>query len=230
MPRYYKILIMWLPEYLDTEGNILLKLIEEPPAKTIMIFVTENYEQILGTIQSRTQFINLPPLSDAEIYNALLANGVADQNAMQLARIVNGDYATAMQNVVPKENNYFVFFREWMNVLFTNNGIGINQWVMQIAESSKEMQKQYLAYVGTMMEHLIRIKWVGAQNLLLNTEEADLLQKLLNKNISEHKANIIATSAANAIYHLERNANAKIIFQSISLKVKDVFTSKSLYL
>jgi DNA polymerase III subunit delta' len=226
----YKILIMWLPEYLDTEGNILLKLIEEPPAKTIMIFVTENYEQILGTIQSRTQFINLPPLSDAEIYNALLANGVADQNAMQLARIVNGDYATAMQNVVPKENNYFVFFREWMNVLFTNNGIGINQWVMQIAESSKEMQKQYLAYVGTMMEHLIRIKWVGAQNLLLNTEEADLLQKLLNKNISEHKANIIATSAANAIYHLERNANAKIIFQSVSLKVKDVFTSKSLYL
>jgi DNA polymerase III subunit delta' len=226
----YKILIMWLPEFMGTEGNILLKLIEEPPAKTIMLFVTENYDKVLGTIQSRTQLINLPPLSDVEIYEALIAKGIATAAATQLARIVEGDYGLALQSAAQKEDGYLAMFREWLNVLFTNNGVGINNWVLQVADMGKETQKQYLAYVGTMMEHLIRSKWVGQDNLLLNADEAQLLQKMMAIQITEHKANIIATTCADGMYHIERNANAKIVFQSISLKVKDVFTSKSLYL
>ena len=226
----YKFLIMWLPEFLGKEGNILLKLIEEPPAQTVMIFVTENYDNVLGTIQSRTQLINLPPLQDAEIANALIANGVAEKTAMQIARITEGNYTQALQAMHHEEESHFAMFRDWLNVLFTNNGPGITNWVMAIAEKPKETQKQYLSYVVTMMEHLIRTKWVGKENLLLHPEEDALLEKMILKNITEEKANEIAQFAADNIYAIERNANSKIVFHSLSLQVKDVFAGKSLYL
>jgi DNA polymerase-3 subunit delta' len=221
---------MWLPEFLGKEGNILLKLIEEPPAQTVMIFVTENYDNVLGTIQSRTQLINLPPLQDAEIANALIANGVAEKTAMQIARITEGNYTQALQAMHHEEESHFAMFRDWLNVLFTNNGPGITNWVMAIAEKPKETQKQYLSYVVTMMEHLIRTKWVGKENLLLHPEEDAVLEKMILKNITEEKANEIAQFAADNIYAIERNANTKIVFHSLSLQVKDVFAGKSLYL
>ena len=160
-------------------------------------------------------------MQDAEIANALIANGVAEKTAMQIARITEGNYTQALQAMHHEEESHFAMFRDWLNVLFTNNGPGITNWVMAIAEKPKETQKQYLSYVVTMMEHLIRTKWVGKENLLLHPEE---------ENITEEKANEIAQFAADNIYAIERNANTKIVFHSLSLQVKDVFAGKSLYL
>jgi DNA polymerase III subunit delta' len=225
-----KFMIMWLPEFMGKEGNILLKLIEEPPPKTIMIFVTENYDAVLGTIQSRTQLVNLPPIIDAEICKALLEKGVAEKTALQIARMAEGNVSMALQNANHTEEEYFMYFRNWLNVLFTNNGIGINTWVLTMADKAKETQKQYLNYVITMMEHLIRSKWIEKEHLLLEPEESALIDKMIARQIDEEKANAIAHYAAQDIYALERNANSKIVFQALSIQVKDVFAGKSLYL
>jgi DNA polymerase-3 subunit delta' len=166
---------------LGKEGNILLKFIEEPPEKTIMIFATENYDAILSTIQSRAQLVNLPPLKDKEIYESLLRQGVAEQTASQAARIAEGNYFAATQLLHHAEEAYFTFFKQWLNVLFTHDGIGISNWCASIAEQPKEVQKQFLAYIGVMMEHLIRIKWVGKENMLLQNEEQLIIEKLLAK-------------------------------------------------
>jgi DNA polymerase III subunit delta' len=226
----FKFLIMWLPEFLGKEGNILLKLIEEPPPNTIFIFVTEHYEEVLGTIQSRTQLVQMQPITDAQICTALVARGISEKNAMQIARIAEGNVTMALQSATHTEEEHFISFRNWLNVLFTNNGIGIIEWVIMMAEKPKETQKQYLNYVVTMMEHLVRSKWIDKNHLLLETEEAGLIDKLLAKNINEEKANAIAHYAAQDIYAIERNANTKILFQVLSMQVKDIFAGKSLYL
>jgi DNA polymerase III subunit delta' len=219
----FKFLIMWLPEFMGKEGNILLKQIEEPSVKTIMIFVTEHYDGVLGTIQSRTQLIPLPALSDAEIYAALIADGISEKSAAIKARMAEGNYALAMQTSNHKEEGHFGFFKDWLNVLFTQNGVGISNWVLQLADQSKETQKNFLTYTITMMEHLVRCKWVGKDNLLLSADEANLIEKMIEKNISDTKAGEIAELCAEDIYAIERNANTKIVLQSLSLKVKDVF-------
>ncbi len=225
----YKILILWLPEFLGKEGNILLKFLEEPPAKTIVIMATENYEQVLATIQSRTQLVSLPPLTDADIQQALLAQGATATSATQLARMAEGNFLQALQNMQHHADGHFTDFKGWLNVLFTNNGPGITHWVLTFVENSKENQKQFLIYTIAMMEHLVRIKWVGAQNLLLQPEEADIINKLIAKNITEEMANAVAKACEHTLFGLERNGNAKILLQSLSLQLKDIFANKPMY-
>ena len=75
----YKILIMWMPEYLGNEGNKLLKLIEEPPPNTLFILVAENESLILPTIVSRCQLIKIPTLETTDIEAALI-----EDNKMQI--------------------------------------------------------------------------------------------------------------------------------------------------
>jgi DNA polymerase III subunit delta' len=226
-----KILIVWLPEFLGKEGNILLKFIEEPPDNTIMLFATENYDGILGTIQSRAQLVQLPPLKDVDIYNTLVQqHQLADSTASQIARIAEGNYYAATQLMSHASESYFQLFRQWMNVLFTNDGIGISNWGLLVAEQPKETQKQFLLYITVMMEHLIRIKWVGKENMLLHDEEQKIIEKLLSLNITEAQAYAIAKEASEATSYLERNANAKIVLQSLSLSAKEIFGGKPLYL
>jgi DNA polymerase-3 subunit delta' len=96
----YKILIMWMPEYLGNEGNKLLKLIEEPPPDTLFILVTENEAQILPTILSRVQIIRLPRPQVAEIQEALVSRaGVQPEQARQLAAVSEQNYREALRQL-----------------------------------------------------------------------------------------------------------------------------------
>src|ERR1700761_2924939 len=103
-----KVQIVWRPEYLGKEGNILLKLIEEPPADTIIILVAENVQDILPTILSRTQLIRLAPVSSYDIARALSERQVADpKKASQIAHIANGSYAEALRLSRHADNDLF---------------------------------------------------------------------------------------------------------------------------
>ncbi len=226
----YKILVLWLPEYLGGVGNILLKLIEEPPAKTIFIFATEQYQNILATIQSRVQLVQLNALSDAEIKDYLVVQGHSEHASMQAARMAMGNFREAKLLLADAENDFFPVLKDWFNCLFTNNGPAILQWVNQVAEQGREQNKLFLQYVINTMGYMVRMQNMGAQNLLLHPNEMDLIQKLINKNIGEANAEHIIELCANGILHIERNINTKIILHGISLQAKDVFSGKSVYL
>src|SRR4029078_962299 len=109
----YKILIMWMPEYLGAEGNKLLKLIEEPPPNTLFILVAENETLILPTIVSRCQLIKIPALQLKEIENALIdRNNTSAQTARQIAGISDGNYREALQLVQHAEEDWQTLLRE----------------------------------------------------------------------------------------------------------------------
>ncbi len=112
----YKVLLLWMPEYLGKEGNKLLKLIEEPPPNTLFIFVAENDEQILPTILSRCQLVKIPMLQNNEIEQALISRAnTATDTAHQIASICEGNYREALQLLQHAEEDWQSLLREWLN-------------------------------------------------------------------------------------------------------------------
>jgi DNA polymerase III subunit delta' len=222
----YKILIMWLPEYLGKEGNQLLKLIEEPPINTIFLLATESPDHILATIKSRTQLINLHPLSDKEIMSALIAQGTDEKMAAPIARLCEGDYFEALQIANHSQENYFDLLKNWLNCLFTNNGIALTDWVMSMSDLGREKQKQFLLYFINMLEHFTRTKYGAKHNLLLQAEELSMIEKFIQIKINDKQVEDISLILNKAAYHIEGNLNGKIVFHAISLEIKTILTKK----
>src|SRR5690606_13601130 len=121
----FKVLIMWLPEFLDKQGNALLKLIEEPPANTLFLLVAENQDQILTTILSRTQLIKVNKLKETEVIDYLIKNeGLNEERARQIAYISDGNIQRAQGLIgVEKETkpNHLDLIKTWMNACVTDN-------------------------------------------------------------------------------------------------------------
>src|SRR5882757_4648902 len=116
----YKILIMWMPEYLGNEGNKLLKLIEEPPASTLFLLVAENESLVLQTILSRTQLVKIPLPETADIEQALLDRaGLGAEQARQVAVLCEGNYHEALQLIRHAEDDWQGILREWLNATLT---------------------------------------------------------------------------------------------------------------
>ena len=218
----YKIMIMWYPEYLDKEGNILLKLIEEPTEKTLLFFVTGNVNAILPTIQSRTQLFPLKRLSDVEIKEALVKKGINDQSATQYARIAEGNFQYALTLLSTSENDLVNNLRDWLNAIYANKGIELLNWVNNIAAKPKEQQKKFLEYVIQLLEHLIRFKHLGADKIALLESEIKMIQVLIDKGMDGFQINAITNILNDSIYEIERNANGKIIFHSLSLRIQKI--------
>ena len=137
-------MIIWLPERMNhSAANKLLKLIEEPPAKTIFLLVTENPEGIIGTILSRTQIIKVPPVAREEISSALVERfNLTPSKAQDISRVANGNYQVALTLVQSDDANpYFNFFRELMRYCYSNDVLGLLEWVGKVARLSREKQK-----------------------------------------------------------------------------------------
>jgi len=224
----YKILIMWYPEYLEKEGNILLKLIEEPTAKTLLFFVTTNVEGILPTIQSRTQLFPLTRLKDVEIKDELVKRGVAESAAIQFARIAEGNFNYALKLSTLVEDDLVNSLRNWLNCIYAHKGIELVDWVMSMAEKNKETQKKFLEYVIQLLEHLIRFKNVGADNLVLLSSEQKMIEVLISKGLTDFAIYEMNEILNESIYEIERNANTKILFHSLSLRIQKIVLRKNL--
>lgn len=222
----YKILIMWYPEYLGKEGNILLKLIEEPTAKTILIFVTEQLDELLLTIQSRTQLFSLKRLSNLEIKDALIDRGIEEEKALQIARIAEGNYNEALKLSRTQDEAFLDITRNWLNYMYSNNGLQLVNWVVEIAEKNKEVQKKFLNYFIQLIEHTLRWKHNQTQHLTLIEAEQKLIETLIKIGVDENKIPAINTILNDAIYHIERNANTKILFHNVSLHIQQILNRK----
>ncbi|MBL7773736.1 MAG: hypothetical protein JNM95_12805 [Chitinophagaceae bacterium] len=222
----FKVMIIWYPEFLGVEGNILLKLIEEPTPKTILIFVAVNAEQLLATIQSRCQLFPLQPLQTEEIQEALTRQGALDEKAYQLARIAEGNYDMALQLLHNNDDDVQQLLRVWLNAMYTNKGLDLVSWVGELAELSRESQKNFLSYTIQLLEHLLRFQYLGPEHVTLIASEQKIIETLLAKGLSAYAASGMAEELNKSIYELERNANSKILFHSLSLRVQQLLLSK----
>jgi DNA polymerase-3 subunit delta' len=223
----YKVLIMWSPEYLGKEGNILLKQIEEPTAKTIMIFVADNLENVLGTIKSRTQLFPLRRLQTQEIVDALINNGAEKKAAMQAAMLSEGNYNIAQKYVAEGNNDLIRYFSTWMNVLINDKAIELIAWIETMTEETKETIKQFFQYSIHLFEYYIRFKNVQNNNLILSDTEMKVIEAFSKKNISALQVNNITTILNENIYYIERNAHMKQLLHASSLKIQEELVAKN---
>ncbi|GAA4103360.1 hypothetical protein [Mucilaginibacter panaciglaebae] len=223
----YKILILWLPEYLDKEGNSLLKIIEEPQPNTLFLLVAQNQDQILNTILSRTQLIKVPALTYDEIRDELISQYHQTENtAAELAYLSNGNFTDALLMMQQDDKSYHTLFVQWLRLCFANKGIELVGFVDQLSKMGRENQKNFVRYgINFVRECCLLI--AGAGELVhLPASELETAQKLSTiMNISMNQA--IIAELEKAHYHVERNANPKILFLDVSLQIMSFLKLKS---
>ncbi|RZM29279.1 MAG: DNA polymerase III subunit [Pedobacter sp.] len=224
-----KVLIMWLPEYLDKEGNSLLKIIEEPPANTLFILVANNQEQILSTLLSRTQIVKIPKLDYAIVESYLMQEfGVSENQATEYSFLADGNLIDAKQLVASTQNENADRFAEWLRMGYGNRVLDMTGFVEQIAGWGRENQKNFLKYgISFMRECSLLIS--GADELVkLPVSALQTAQKLSKHVLDLSMADAIISELEKAHYHIERNANPKILFLDVSLQLVKIIKFKTL--
>lgn len=224
----YKIQIIWMAELLRETGNVLLKSIEEPPPNTIFILVTEQPELILTTILSRTQMLRLPPIETAEIEKAISDKLDVDrkQEAAELAFLSNGNWVTAKELLEQEETDVEELFLSWLRysaARFSAQSVGgLYNWIEAFQPIGREKQKLMIRYGLFFIENCLEQLTTGNNRLKGQALEVSI-------KISERyplstlvKVNEILNKFH---YHIERNANPKIIAMSNSLEISAAFNS-----
>ena len=225
----YKILILWMPEYLGNEGNKLLKLIEEPPPNTLFILIAENDSLLLPTILSRCQLIRVPALETSEIENALIEKNNTDNiRARQIAATAEGNYREALQLLQHAEEDWQGLLREWLNSILKTGPIAQTKWVEEISRMGREKQKQFLRYFNHLLEQSIRSK-ILRSNMYLPENEKDFADRL-NRIADISQQQEIIKELDRASYFIERNANSKILFHALTIKLYHIIQDKIVFL
>jgi len=220
----YKILILWMPEYLGKEGNKLLKLIEEPPPQTLFILVAENEAAILSTILSRCQLVKVPALEPKDVEKALIERtGTSPEKAVQLANISEGSYREALHLLQHADEDFAALLKNWLNATLKNATSAQVKCIEELARLGREAQKQFLRYFTHLLETAIRAQLLGdsgRETLLagLSTAEKELVPRL-NKAMTLEQQQAISEELDKAAYYIERNANAKILFHALTIKL-----------
>lgn len=224
----YKILIMWMPEYLGAEGNKLLKLIEEPPANTLFILVAENENLILPTIVSRCQLIKIPLLETKDIEEALInKNNATPATARQIAVISDGNYREALNYSDNNEENWETLLRDWLNSILKTGPVAQAKWVEEISRLGREKQKQFLRYFNHLLEVSLHLRIAGPN--AINDNDKDFAERL-NKISGMEQQQAILEELDKAAYYIERNANSKILFHALTIKLYHIIQDKIVFL
>jgi DNA polymerase III subunit delta' len=224
----YKILVMWMPEYLGNEGNKLLKLVEEPPPNTLFLLVAENESLIIPTILSRTQLVKIPSLESKDSQNALTERTkISSEQARQIAAISEGNYHEALQLLQHGEEDWQQLLREWLNAILKTGPIAQVKWIEEVSKSGRERQKQFLRYFNHLLEQAIRSSMMDEAHLNIPDNEKDFAIRL-NKiaDISQQQA--IIEELDKATYYIERNANAKMLFHALTIKLYHIIAHKTI--
>lgn len=225
----YKILIMWMPEMLGTEGNKLLKLIEEPPPNTLFILVTENEAQVLQTIVSRCQLVKIPALATREIEEALISrNKTEPAIARQVAGVSDGNYREALQLVQHAEEDWQSLLREWLNAILKTGPVAQTKWVEEASRLGREKQKQFLRYFNHLLEQAIHYRIMG-ERLNIGEKERDFAERL-NKIAGIEQQQAIIEELDRASYYIERNAHGKMLFHALTIKLYHIIQDKTVFL
>lgn len=223
----HKIMIIWAADKMNiASSNKLLKLIEEPPAKTLFILITENEDHIIDTIKSRCQVLNFPNLTEPQIAEALVNNfQVAKAEAQKFAHQAQGDYQKAI-HLIHHDGDDIQFekwFVQWVRTAFQAKKkkdaiLGLLEWSETIAKTGRETQKSFLEFCVQFFRQALLLNYKANDLVYMKPETGFELSKFAP---FVHNNNILSIVEAiqDASYHIERNGNAKIILTDLSIKL-----------
>lgn len=224
-----KVLILWLPEYLDKEGNALLKIIEEPPANTLFILVAEQQEKILNTILSRTQLLKIPRLGNDEIEAWLMAEGGLTQAQVEeYSFLADGSLLEAKHLLAERTDSHTDYFAEWLRMAYGNRVPAMIAFTETAAGWGRENQKNFLKYgINFLRECSLLLN--GVDDLVkLPPKALEVAIKLSANVLSQAMIEALITELEQAHFHIERNANPKILFLDVSLQLVKIIKFKTL--
>lgn len=226
----FKILVMWMPEYLEKEGNKLLKLIEEPPPNTIFILVAENESMILPTIVSRTQLIRIPPVGIEAIEQQLILKAkITKEQARQISLVSGGNYRESMQILQHAGEDWQSLLRDWLNAIMKSGPVAQMKWIEEMSKNGREKQKQFLRYFNHLLGQAIKIQIMQGAELPIPDNEKDFALRL-NKMAGIEQQRAMVEELDKASYYIERNANAKMLFHALTIRLYHIIADKSLIL
>ncbi|MDG2052648.1 MAG: DNA polymerase III subunit delta' [Flavobacteriaceae bacterium] len=233
----YKLMVIWMADKMNDEcSNQLLKLVEEPPDKTVLLLLTENVEHVLGTIQSRCQILHIPVLSEENIYTQLTDNYQVNSNeARKISHKSDGDFNKALHII--KNDGDEVFFENlfvfWVRTAFKAKGnkSAINDlfdWSEELAKEGRETQKKFLSFCLEIFRQAMLKNYKTNSLIYFKSHDGKFSFDKFSTYIHQNNIFEIKDALEKAEYHIERNGNAKIIFTDLSIQLTRLIHRKEL--
>jgi len=231
----YKIMIVWMADKMNiAASNKLLKLLEEPPEKTVFILISEDEEDIIQTIRSRCQVLHFNGLSESVVAEALVSREQIDAKlAHKIARQAQGNYSKALHLLKDDRDElpFEQWFVVWVRAAFKAKGnpaiIGdLIQWSEQIAVLGRETQKKFLQFCIEFFRQALLINYESPNLVYLEPTVENFKIEKFAPFVNGNNINEIFQELSDAIYHIERNGNPKIIFTDLSMKLTRLIHKK----
>lgn len=227
----YKVIILWMVEKLyHAAAPKILKILEEPPDKTLFLLVAENHEQIINTILSRTQMVKIPRLSHKDITNTLIEKYHAGEiDARKIANVADGNlvFAKALLHEVDENGYYFNMLQKWFRISFRMNNedvFELNRFIEEASKIGRENQKILLNYALKITRNT-SLKNHGNDKLIRMTEEEIGFIQNFSKVLTAERISGFAEEFNKAVYHIERNANPKVLFMDMTFRLNQIMHS-----
>ena len=231
----YKIMIIWMADKLNTAAsNKLLKLLEEPTDKTVFILISENEEDIIQTIRSRCQVLHFNGLPEQIIAEALVSReNIEAKTAAKIAHQAQGNYNKALQLLLPDSESVFFekWFVDWVRAAFRAKGNAsaiqdLIQWSEQIAGLGRETQKKFLHFCIDMFRQALLLNYQIPSLVYIEPQVEKFKLENFAPFVNGNNINDIFQELSDAMYHIERNGNAKIILTDLSIKLTRLIHKK----
>ncbi len=220
----FKIMIIWLPEKMHpSTANKLLKMIEEPPEKTLFLLVSDEPDKAIPTIVSRCQLIRIPKFTDEEIRNFIVTeSGMDPKKAEGISRVANGNIlrAVELQESEDPSHKNFDYFKSLMRFAYKRDIISLISWSEDMASTGREAQKNFITYSLRILRENLMLSLDQLKNKLvfLSGDEASFSENF-HPFITQNNIYPLSDEFNLAFSHVEANGNAKIIFLDLALKV-----------
>jgi DNA polymerase III subunit delta' len=218
----YKVVILWQPEKMnDQASNKILKLLEEPPPLTLFLLVSENPDLLLSTIRSRCIPLKIPRISDDELSEALVnKHGLHKSQAADIVRLVSGNYLKARELITEAVDINFNFtkFRDLMRSCFKVNITELVKLADELSELNREKQKAFLEYGLRTLRESLALHF-NTPGIVFITGEEQKFTPNFAPFINGNNVVSFSDELNNAIRDIERNANGRIVFLDLALKL-----------
>lgn len=225
----YKIMLIWLPEKMNNAtANKLLKILEEPPQKTVFLLVSQNPEQLMATIQSRVQMIHVKPIEQADLKKAITQKfSLNDEEAETISKISQGNYLEAQKLVGDNETRKFnqEMFVKWMRYLWQKEFLELMQWSETISKLGRERLMLFFRYGLHIFRESLIMNYAESSIQMTGGDEKAFITKF-SPYVNELNAIDMIELFEEAEYHISRNANPRILLMDVSLKMMKLVRKK----
>jgi DNA polymerase-3 subunit delta' len=218
----YKMMIIWLAEKMNIQAaNKILKILEEPEGNTVFILITENQDELLSTIVSRTQIIKVPPLTSKEIESGLIARGIDENSAKDISIIADGNFRFALELSREASENLdtnLEQYKMWMRYCYSQKIQELLKWTDEISGTGRENQKQFIEYALKNIRSNLALTISANETVKTTKSESDFSTKF-HQFIHPKNVIFIYHDLSKAYSDIERNVNSKMVFLDLSLKL-----------